>query len=377
MVRTLTISLRPTDEQATALLATMEAFNAACNYVSQVAWESREFNTYRLRAKVYGEVRARFGLPAQLAQHAVKRVTDAYKTSKAKQAEFRPRGAVTYDARVMRLIGVSVVSVTLLSGRAKIALSTGGYHADRLRGAALGEADLVYQPEKNRFRLHLALKFPDRKPGESEGFLGVDLGIVNLATDSDGTAYSGAQVNGLRRRHRRLRARTAQKFTRSARRLHRKRRRKERRFATHINHVLAKRIVATAKGSGRGIALEKLTGIRNRVTARRAQRATLSSWSFYQLRSFIAYKAEAAGVPVILVDPRNTSRTCPACGHVDKANRKSQSEFLCTSCCCAGRADHFAAIEIGRRAAVSQPDANAIGLASPTAAGVGLNAHTL
>jgi IS605 OrfB family transposase len=377
MVRTLTISLRPTDEQAKALLHTMEALNAACNFVSQVAWETREFNTYRLRAKVYGEVRTRFGLPAQLAQHAVQRVTDAYKASKARRAGFRPLGAVTYDPRVMRVIGVANVSMTLRTGREKIALSTGDYHANRLRDAALGEADLVYLPEKNRFRLHLSLKIPDPPKGEANGFLGVDLGVVNLATDSDGTAYSGAQVNGLRRRHRRLRARTARKFTRSARRLHRKRRRKERRFATHTNHVLAKRIVATAKGTGRGIALEKLTGIRSRITARRAQRATLSSWSFSQLRCFIEYKAQAAGVPVILVDPRNTSRTCPACGHVDKANRRSQSEFVCTSCGCAGGADYFAAVIIGRRAAVSQPHASAVGLASSTPVGPGLNAHTL
>src|SRR5947209_8412801 len=120
MVRTLSISLRPTHAQAQALRETMEAFNAACNFVSQVAWEERQFNNYRLRARVYGEVRARFALPAQLAQHAIKRAADAYKVSKAKQAEFRPWGAVTYDCRVMRLMGVSVVSMTLLAGRERI-----------------------------------------------------------------------------------------------------------------------------------------------------------------------------------------------------------------------------------------------------------------
>jgi len=80
-----------------------------------------------------------------------------------------------------------------------------------------------------------------------------------------------------------------------------------------------------------------------------------SAWAFAQLRAFITYKALAAGVPVIFVDPRNTSRTCPSCGHVDKANRKSQTRFLCVSCGCAGGADHFAAVEIGRRGTVSCP----------------------
>jgi putative transposase len=162
MIRTLTASLRPTPEQAKALLNTMEAFNAACNYASMAAWESRTFRNYDLRKLCYYDVRARFGLTAQLAQHAIKKVADAYKVSKLKKAEFRPRGAVTYDARVMRLLGVSSVSMTVLHGREKIRLCVGGYHADRLHGAHVGEADLVYLPEKNRFRLHLSLKFPTR-----------------------------------------------------------------------------------------------------------------------------------------------------------------------------------------------------------------------
>jgi IS605 OrfB family transposase len=377
MVRTLTISLRPTEPQAKALQATMEAFNAACNYVSRVAWEERQFNNYRLRSRTYGEVRTRFGLPAQLAQQAIKKVADAYKVNRKTLAEFRPFGAVTYDRRVMRVIGVSVVSMTLLSGREQIVLSTGGYHAERLRGAILGEADLSFEPERNRFRLHLSLSLPDPPPGDTCGFLGVDLGIVNLATDSDATVYAGGQVNNLRRRHRRLRAKLSRKFTGSARRLYRKRRRKEHRFARHVNHVISKKIVAAAKGTGRGIALEDLSGIRDRITVRRAQRVTLSSWSFGQLRSFIAYKAAAAGIRVVFVDPRHTSRTCPACGHCEKGNRPSQECFSCKSCHCSGMADYFAAVIIGRRAAVSQPHADAVGSASPAPEASELNANSL
>jgi putative transposase len=156
MVRTLTISLVPTGGQAAALLETIVAFNAACNYASGVAWESREFNNYRLRGLCYVTIRSQFGLPAQLAQHAIGKVAAAYKVSKKTRAEFRPHGAVTYDRRVFRLLGVSNVSMTLLSRREKIALSTGGYHADRLRDAQIGEVDLCYLPEKRRFRLHLS-----------------------------------------------------------------------------------------------------------------------------------------------------------------------------------------------------------------------------
>ena len=107
----------------------------------------------------------------------------------------------------------------------------------------------------------------------------------------------------------------------------------------------------------RAIALEKLTHIRTRARARRSQRATLHSWSFAQLQAFIVYKAALAGVPVHRVNPRNTSRTCPACGHIDKANRKTQSSFVCTSCGFAGLADVIAAenIRVLGRALVSAP----------------------
>ncbi|WP_205743392.1 RNA-guided endonuclease TnpB family protein [Geobacter sp. FeAm09] len=136
----------------------------------------------------------------------------------------------------------------------------------------------------------------------------------------------------------------------------RKRGNKESRFARDVNHCISKSIVARAQGTGKGIALEDLTHIRSRITARRSQRATLHSWSFGQLRAFIMYKAEVLGIPVSLVDPRNTSRECPTCGHTAKENRKSQSKFLCTSCGHAGVADVIAAGNIARRAEVSRPN---------------------
>jgi IS605 OrfB family transposase len=112
--------------------------------------------------------------------------------------------------------------------------------------------------------------------------------------------------------------RMAGKNTPSAKRRLRKRRRKEARRARDINHKIAKHVVAEAERTGRGIALEDLTGIRGRVRLRKPQRATHSSWAFAQLGSFIGYKARWAGVPLVYVDPAYTSRTCAECGHIDK-----------------------------------------------------------
>ena len=195
--------------------------------------------------------------------------------------------------------------------------------------------------------------------GGGEGWLGVDMGIVNIAVDSEGNVYSGAHVKSMRHRHRKLRARLQSKGTRAAKRLLRKRRAKESRFARHTNHTISKRIVATAKALGKDIGIEELGGIRDRAPVRHSQRATLQSlhtWSFYQLRSFIEYKAQLGGVRVCAVDPRNTSRTCPLCGCIDKANRPTQSQFKCIRCGYADMADANAARNIASRAAlVSQP----------------------
>jgi IS605 OrfB family transposase len=102
---------------------------------------------------------------------------------------------------------------------------------------------------------------------------------------------------------------------------------KAQRFQRDIDHCISKQIVAKAEDTERAIVLEDLGNIRSRKTVNKAPRRDLHSWGFFQLRSFIEYKAKLAGVPVFLVDPRNTSLTCPECGHIDKANRKTRDDF--------------------------------------------------
>jgi IS605 OrfB family transposase len=101
---------------------------------------------------------------------------------------------------------------------------------------------------------------------------------------------------------------------------------------------------------GVGIALEDLKGIRSRTekTVRRKQRSRLSNWSFAHLRHCLSYKAKLAGVPLVTVDPRNTSRTCFMCGHCQKGNRTSQERFSCLACGHTDNADHNAALNIAR-----------------------------
>ena len=82
----------------------------------------------------------------------------------------------------------------------------------------------------------------------------------------------------------------------------------------------------------------------------------MSGWSFAQLRSFIAYKAQLAGIPVIIVNPKHTSQECSQCGHVARSNRRSQARFSCTQCGYTANADYNAACNIRSRALVSGPE---------------------
>ena len=228
-----------------------------------------------------------------------------------------------------------------------------GERQRQLLAAQHGETDLAYI--RGEWYLFAVSDVEEPTPTDVEGILGIDVGVTNIAVDSDGTIHQGRAIKNIRYRHRSLRNKLQRKRTHGARRRLQKLAGQERRFATWTNHNLSKQIVVTAKRTKRAIALEDLTHIRTRVRARRSQRTTLHSWAFLQLRLFIVYKAALAGVPVHFVDPRNTSRTCPACGCIDKANRKTQASFVCTSCGFAGLADVIAAGNIASRAAVSPP----------------------
>ncbi|WP_405876079.1 RNA-guided endonuclease InsQ/TnpB family protein [Streptomyces sp. NBC_00005] len=365
------VKLLPTPVQAAALEATLRACNEAATWASAIAFEKDVKRNFALREHAYGEVKARWGLGAQAAQHVIKKTCDAYAVLKAnlragrlgrpgskryrqatgKPIVFRPEGAQPYDDRMLSWqITERRVSVWTVAGRVKDVAFTAS--PEQLATLALyrkGESDLVCRD--GMWFLMATCEVPEEPLNTHPvDFLGIDLGIVNIATTSDGEIMAGRELNRVRVRERTLRTKLQKKNTPSAKRRLRKRRRKEARRANDINHKIAKHVVAEAERTGRGIALEDLTGIRERVRLRKPQRATLHSWAFAQLGSFIAYKARRAGVPVVHVDPAYTSRTCAECGHIDRANRVSQAWFACRNCGFVDHADRNSSRNIRARA---------------------------
>src|SRR5437868_7270354 len=118
---TIQLKLLPTAHQADALKRTLEAANAACDYISQVAWESKTFRQFAIHKLTYQAARETFGLAAQLAVRCIGKVAHAYKLDRLTQRTFQPHGAVPYDDRIhsYNLKG-SQVSIWTLDGRLAI-----------------------------------------------------------------------------------------------------------------------------------------------------------------------------------------------------------------------------------------------------------------
>jgi IS605 OrfB family transposase len=343
--------LLPDPDQDRKLRAVVGQFNAAANFAAGVAFADRTANVYEVRKLAYAEIRERFGLSSQMAQLAIKAACDAYRRDKSIRPVFRPDAAIVYDQRVMSFKGIDRVSLLTLEGRVVVPFVFGKYSDERFK-LPKGQSDLILR-EDGKWILLVTVDVPDGTEFPVPDFLGVDMGIANIAADSDPESEpsSGETVEDVRRKHNLQRRRLQRKGTKGAKKKLRRISKKEARFRRHENHCISQKIVETAKRIGRGIALEDLKGIRERVTARGSDaRNRLSGWSFGQLYAFLAYKAQLAGVPVETVDPRNTSRTCAACGHCRKSNRKSQAEFVCKACGHRAHADKNAARNIRARA---------------------------
>jgi IS605 OrfB family transposase len=342
-----------------ALRQTQAAFNAAASYCATVAWQRQVTNKNKLHHLVYAETRITYCLGAQLACCARDKAAEAVRAARANRhttcPTFNATGSIRYDARTYRLLSLDRASLNTVRGRVVGQLVLGNFQRRYLYDTSwkIGGAELARRDDVWYLCITQSKAAPN--PDEPTGYLGVDLGFVNLAADSDGETYSGADVQRVRKRRYDHRRRLQLANSRRGRWRLRQASKREHRFQKDVNHRISKALIHKAHTTRKAIALEDLTKIRERVTVRRTQRRARHSWAFRQLRAFIGYKAQQAGVRVVFIDPRNTSRTCPVCGCCDKRNRPDRAHFRCLSCGHTAMADTNAAVNIARVAAVNQP----------------------
>lgn len=357
MLLTVKSKLITNQEQHDSLLKTMEKFNEACNFISIFSFKKKTFGKIGIQKELYYEIREKYRLSAQMTVRAVGKVAESYKVDRKTLHEFDSHGAIVYDQRILSYKSADEISILTLDGRIEVGIQYGEYRkleANRVRG----QADLIYK--HGIFYLMIVVDLPDAEPIDTEDIVGVDFGIVNLATTSDGKVFSGKKCTEIRQRYAKIKSVLQKIGTYSAKKHLKKISGKERRFKKDTNHCISKEIVQAAKDTNRAIALEDLLGIRERVTVSKAVRTAIGKWAFLELRNFIEYKAKLLGVPVIPIDPRNTSRACSVCGYTDKKNRKNQVSFVCLECGHTENAD-FNAAKYMFRAAISLPNVLCLG----------------
>ncbi|MDZ8263197.1 transposase [Nostoc sp. ChiQUE01b] len=315
---------------------TIEGFADACNQILEVAKRDNCWNTTKLHHKVYKPVREATGLKANHVCQAIRRVIGNAKAVKQIH-KFRPT-SVGLDVRTFVYKEESQsVGVTLMCGRVEFKLSIGGYQIALLRGQNPTSATLN-RTKQGQYFINCVVDIPTQPTGRTPKVIGVDLGRRDIATTSTGKSWNGKQIQSVRDRVSLVRANVQSKRTRSSRRLLRRLSGRERKFQEWLNHNISKQLVQDALTINAALAFEDLTNIRESLNQKRrskVERRRTNNWAFYQLRLFVGYKANIAGIPVVFVPPTYTSQTCLRCHHVHPIKGKSYRNgkvFKCGHC---------------------------------------------
>jgi len=262
-------------------------------------------------------------------------------------------------------------------GGIKVALKMSPKHEELLQDSDIRTCDSEVLKRGDDFYLHITVKKRvDVAPKRSGrlAIIGIDAGIRNTATSVvlRNDSITGARMHSggkLAHKTRQAKARLAKlhklAFSHNSYHCVEKALDKEMEIGRRISnytrdylHKVSSEIVKQAvelraQGYDVLVAVENLKHIRERISGK------LQWWAFRQLLGFVKYKAEWAGIAYLEVEPANTSRICPKCGHCDKKNRKGLN-FLCTECEYNANADFVGAANVARRSLAS-PGLHALG----------------
>ncbi|MEQ9671279.1 RNA-guided endonuclease InsQ/TnpB family protein [Coleofasciculus sp. G2-EDA-02] len=357
-VLTIVVKLQPTPKQVTKLEATLQAFALACNYVNEHT-DPKLTNKIAIQSLTYQTIKSEFSLVANMAVRACARVAANRKVAKQKGKlvkRFTPT-SIDCDKDLFRFREHDwTVSLATVHGRERIKLKVGNYQRGKLKGRNPTSAQLCKHRD-GQFYLHIQIKDDAKDAPVTDKVIGIDLGRRDIAVTSEGSKWDGTDIQQVRDQFSQVRAslqKKAPKGTRTTRRRCREILRRlsgrERRYQQWLNHNISKSVVKRAIELSASIAIEDLTGIRERTNEQprnKTERRRSNSWAFYQLRLFIEYKARSVGVMVIPISPAYTSQMCHNCLHIHPVKGKSYRSgktFKCGHCGWHGDADFNGAI---------------------------------
>ena len=339
MQRTIRAKLTPSTAQAELLLETSRLCTAAFNAVCRVGWEQRITNGVELHHATYYPTKAAYpALVSDLLVQARVKATEAVKSAFALQKAGRTVGMPQADSCPPRYNVHTykvdwerqTVRLSTTGGRQTIRFGVPDYCA-HYAGYPVDTADLINQD--GVWWLHVVVTVPSPAVELTDEVVGVDLGLAQPAVTSNNQFLGKRDWKDIEGRRFYLKRQLQRKGTKSAKRHLRKVRGKQARFRRDCDHVLSKQIVQSAQ-PGATIVLENLKDIRKRSKIRKRTKTSrrVHSWSFAQVKGFVAYKAEGRGCTVAGVDPRHTSQACSCCGHIARNNRRSRGRFVCRKC---------------------------------------------
>jgi IS605 OrfB family transposase len=350
--------IKPTEEQKNMLLEAGRAFSKACNYISDIVFDTRNLNQVSLQKQVYDVLRGDYDMPSQMACNAVRHVIGNYRTILTNQKEWiKPDYKHTaYPLSWNRdyLLRGDYFSVGTLKGRLKLAYDSGGMEKYFDSSWTFGLAKVVNKHGKWYLHISMSKDFEQLNDYDVCNVVGVDLGINFTATayDSNGktTFYSGKHIKQKRGQYKKARQQLQKRRTASARCRLKAIGSRENRWINDVNHCISKALV-DSNPKNTAFILEDLTGVRNATEKVRVKDRYVSvSWAFYDLRQKLEYKANMSSNKVIIVEPKYTSQTCPKCGHTERANRDKRNHvFICKNCGYTSNDDRIGAMNLHRK----------------------------
>jgi IS605 OrfB family transposase len=334
MCRTIKIKADFSEKLKENLLLLMKTCSEVFNQHVDWSYENnKSCHKNKAHKDLYDKIRNQFpNLPSGLIQTIRDTSLEAVKANvkKGKQRgrfPMRPRksetSGVRFDLRCASLRG-NLLSISTLGKRERILLSIPKYFQEVFSSWKFKGLQLCYQ--RNKF--FVCLSYEKDTPTIINGdVLGIDRGLKNIVSCSNGFEVSGKTRNRVKRQRHFQRKQLQAKGTRSSKHRQRCLSGREMRFSLNENHVISKEIVNLPY---QHFILELLSKMNKKNKGKRFNRK-IANWSYFQLEQLLKYKAEALGKTVEYIDPRFTSQRCNYCGHIARKNRNG-SEFECEKC---------------------------------------------
>ncbi|MEW5996103.1 MAG: transposase [Candidatus Micrarchaeota archaeon] len=328
------------------LIETMREFSRVAQFAYDYARANKIKSWKTLHQKLYRELRSRFKLTSQLTCKAIKSALETKKGCKNRKVDFSRELAIQYDQRSYSFDFSGKCSLSTLNGRYKCKLFIPEYYMEAYRDWEIRSATLSKSGKELFLNVVVTKEVEPGKGSLGSKVVGIDVGINNLATTSEGQFFRGVKHHIARIQ--RLRSALQSKGTKSARKHLGKLKGRQARFMRSINHLVSKKIVS-GLGAGDIIVMENLRGIRAKRRGRELNKL-LSTWAFGQLKSFMEYKAVGKGIVFVTVPPAYSSQACSRCHELLSIRPRNAGFFKCLNCGYSCNADLNASFNLREQA---------------------------